>query len=571
VDQSVTEKADVANVSAQHTALRAGPRSGRTSWWVRRYTFSGTVVGLVFVWLSMMPSLLSRGPLFQGMVSGISGALGYGVGVFVVWLVRYMQSRRHIAAAPRRAWTALLSAGAIGTIAMVIWFARWQDDVRDMMGVAHLRWQDYPIAAVLSIIVLYVLVEVGQLIRRLIRSMVRGLHCYVPPRVANVIAVGLVVALVVAVLNGVVARLSMRALNNTFAAANAAHSASDPTASEFRSGGPGSQVSWASLGHQGRTFVQSGPDAAQLSTFKAAPAKEPIRAYAGLGSADGIQATAEVAARELERMGGLSRKVIAVGTSTGTGWLNEAEVESLEYIYNGDTATASIQYSYLPSWLSFLVDKENARQAGEALFEAVSARVRTLPDGQRPKLVVFGESLGSFGGEAPFMSLNNLVARTDGAVFSGPTFNNTMWKKLTDNRDPGSPQWLPVYQRGQHVRFAAHPSDLSAPDPRWDRPRVVYLQHPSDPIAWWDLDLALRKPDWLKKDRGYDVLDSVQWIPMVTFLQVTADMAVATDVPDGHGHRYVKDVVNAWAAALQPSGWSAEKTERLREIVQAPE
>ena len=39
--------------------------------------------------------------------------------------------------------------------------------------------------------------------------------------------------------------------------------------------------------------------------------------------------------------------------------------------------------------------------------------------------MVFGESLGSFGGEAPFMSLNNILARTDGALFSGPTFNNT--------------------------------------------------------------------------------------------------------------------------------------------------
>ena len=35
-----------------------------------------------------------------------------------------------------------------------------------------------------------------------------------------------------------------------------------------------------------------------------------------------------------------------------------------------------MQYSFLPSWLSFLVDKENARQAGQALFEAVDALVR---------------------------------------------------------------------------------------------------------------------------------------------------------------------------------------------------
>ena len=56
-------------------------------WWVRRYTFSGTAVGLVFLWLSMTPSLLPRGPLFQALVSGVSGAIGYAVGVLAVWLV----------------------------------------------------------------------------------------------------------------------------------------------------------------------------------------------------------------------------------------------------------------------------------------------------------------------------------------------------------------------------------------------------------------------------------------------------------------------------------------------------
>ncbi len=73
--------------------------------------------------------------------------------------------------------------------------------------------------------------------------------------------------------------------------------------------------------------------------------------------------------------------------------------------------------------------------------------------------MVFGESLGSFGGEAPFLALNNLIARTDGALFSGPTFNNTIWTALTINRDAGSPQWLPIYDKGENVRFAARPDE----------------------------------------------------------------------------------------------------------------
>src|SRR5262249_2854682 len=159
----------------------------------------------------------------------------------------------------------------------------------------------------------------------------------------------------------------------------------------------------------------------------------------------------------------------------------------------------------LPSWLSFLVDKERARQAGQALFEAVDKRVRALPEGQRPKLVVFGESLGSFGGEAPVLSPNHIEARADGALFSGPTFNNTMWLDVTRNRDHGSPQWLPIYQRGQSVRFVARADNLGRPEEPWATPRVVYLQHASDPIAWWNPDLLFKKPDWLREKRGVDV------------------------------------------------------------------
>ena len=548
----------------------AAPAADGKPWWVRRYTFTGTAVGLVFIWFSMTPSLLPRGPLFQGLVSGLSGATGYALGVFSVWLVRYMRSKDSSPPAPRRAWLILIVAGAVGMVAMVVWFHVWQDRVRDLMGVAHLKWLDYPLASVLSLIVLFGVVEIGQLIRRLVHFLDLRLDRFAPPRVSAVIVVFLLLALTIALLNGVVVKFAMRTLNNTFEAVN--NEMSPNTAAPdtpLRSGGTQSLVSWASLGHQGRIFVKGGPTVGNLTAFNGAPATEPIRAYAGLESADGITATAELAARELQREGGLRRAVIAVGTTTGTGWINEAEADALEYMYNGNTAIVSMQYSFLPSWLSFLVDKNNARHAGQALFEAVDRLVRQLPEGKRPKLVVFGESLGSFGGEAPFLSLNNVLARTDGALFSGPTFQNTIWTDLTATRDRGSPEWLPIYDDGRSARFVARPDNLDRPRTAWPHPRVVYLQHASDPIAWWNPNLLFRRPDWLVEKRGYDVLPETEWIPVVTFLQVSADMAVAVDVPQGHGHVYVADVANGWAAVLQPPGWTPEKTERLRPLLHA--
>ena len=540
----------------------------KPDWWVRRYTFFGTALGLVFIWFSLTPSLLPRGPLFQGIVSGAAGAIGYGLGVFGVWLVRYMGSKDSSPPAPRWAWLTLVGIGVVGQILMIFYFHRWQDEVRDLNGVPRLEFWDYPWCALLSIVVLFTFVEIGQLIGKLVRFLVRQLERVAPPRVSAVIVVVLLLALSIALLNGVVVRFGMSALNKTFAAAN------DETDPEFaaptsplRSGGPDSAVTWESLGHQGRVFVSAGPTVEKLASFNGKPAIEPIRAYAGLHSADGIKATAALAAEELQRKGGLDRAVVAVATTTGTGWINEAEASALEYMFNGDTAIVSMQYSFLPSWLSFLVDKENARQAGQALFEAVDALIREMPEAERPQLVVFGESLGSFGGEAPFLALNNLIARTNGALFSGPTFNNTIWTQLTRDRDPGSPEWLPIFDKGENVRFAARPDNLDRPDDPWGHPRVAYLQHASDPIAWWNPDLLFAEPDWLKEPRGYDISGRMQWIPIVTFLQVSADMAVAVDVPDGHGHVYVKDVANAWAAVLEPPGWTPAKTEKLRPLL----
>lgn len=558
---------------AEHPAPKApapGTQQPEKPWWVRHYTFTGTTVGLVFIWFSLTPSLLPRGAIFQGLVSGISGAIGYGLGVFAVWLYRYLWAKPSSPPPPRWAWKILIPVGAVGMVLMAIWFHVWQDKVRDLMGVAHLKWYDYPVAGVLSLVVLFTCVEIGQFTRWLVSFLVGRLDRIAPFRLSATIVVALLVVLTITLLNGVVLKFAMRTMNNTFASANNEMSPDTaPPKTPLRSGGPESLVSWESLGHQGRVFIEGGPRVEQLTAFNGAPATEPIRAYAGLNSADGITATAELATRELQRTGGLRRAVVAVATTTGTGWINEAEATALEYMYNGNTAIVSMQYSFLPSWLSFLVDKENARHAGQALFEAVDRLVRQLPEAQRPKLVVFGESLGSFGGEAPFMSLNNVLARTDGALFSGPTFNNTIWTDLTSTRDAGSPEWLPIYNDGRNVRFVARAANLARPKDPWDHPRVVYLQHASDPIAWWTTDLLFARPDWLKERRGYDVLPETTWIPVVTFLQVSADMAVAQNVTDGHGHHYVADVADAWASVLSPPGWTPDKTDRLRPLLHA--
>lgn len=547
----------------------AARRSRFSRWWnerVTHFSYSGAVVGTILLWFSTTPSLLPRGPLFQGIVSGAAAAIGYLIGTFLAWLARYLLSRTTPWPRPSAAWWTGLGVIAVaGTAVMLVLYGRWQNEIRDLMGTEHLTWTAYPIIVVVAAVVLTLLIVLGQLWGAAVRWLSRKLNRLVPPRVSALTAALVAVLVTVFVINGVVADYGMRALNQSFATLNGESTPdSAPPGSALRSGGPGSPVSWPSLGRMGRAFVSTGPTVEQLSAFNGAPATEPIRVYAGLESADGPRATAEVVADELERTGAFDRALIGIGMSTGTGWINRATVDSLEYMYNGDTAMASMQYSMLPSWLSFLVDQERARQAGIALFEAVDRRLRTIPETQRPTVVVFGESLGSFGAEAPFGSIPTLAARTDGALLTGPTFSNTLWADTTANRDEGSPEWLPTYEGGTAVRFIAEADDLAHPaDAAWEPGRIVYLQHPSDPISWWSPDLALEKPDWLREERGRDVLGATRWIPIVTFLQVAADMAVAAGVPDGHGHTYLAAIPAAWAAILHPPGWTPEKTERL--------
>ena len=58
-----------------------------------RYTLPGAWVALVFACLAFTPSLLPRTALLQGVVCGITAAIGYGVGVAGAWTWRAFADR----------------------------------------------------------------------------------------------------------------------------------------------------------------------------------------------------------------------------------------------------------------------------------------------------------------------------------------------------------------------------------------------------------------------------------------------------------------------------------------------
>lgn len=443
----------------------------------------------------------------------------------------------------------------------------WQQILRDLIGVPRVQRSFYILVLLIAIVIALALRGAGRGLRVLTAWLTAKGRGVVPGPIARLAAVVIVTALVVVVLDGALQRglLSLAERSAEVADKSTAEGVTQPKAAE-RSGSPASREAWDSLGREGRTFVADGPTAQQISEVTGSAASTPIRVYAGRESADSVEGVAEEVVAELERTHAFDRKALAVVTTTGRGWVNPNVAAAFEYVNGGDTAIASMQYSFLPSALSFLADRETPQLAGQALFEAVYRVWAARPEERRPKLVVFGESLGSFGGQAAFASGADIVSRTDGALLVGTPNFAQPWGQITAKRDLGSLERLPIVDEGRSIRFASRATDVDLPG-RWVSPRVVFWQHGSDPITWWSFDLLLHRPDWLREPLGPDVYQGIRWLPFVTFWQVTLDMIFSADVPYGYGHAFGPDAAELWVDILDPPGWDPVKTQRIHDAI----
>jgi uncharacterized membrane protein len=521
----------------------------------------GAAVG---AFVSVAPSLIPRAALIQGLLMGVCAAIGYGIGTSVGWLIRRIRKRSEWAADHR---TRIVVGLMVAMVLAMAWGAgvRWQSALADISGVpAPHRWWG-PISIGSATAVFVVLLAMGRLIRRLTRALATVLGRLAPDVMARGLA-AVMVTVIGAVVLGSLPRLAVVALHPVFRSANAATAPGvEPPTSDYVSGGPGSAIAWSDLGDQGRTFVAGVTSTSDLEDFSGRQAREPIRAFVGVDSAGTAQARAQLAVAELERFGAFGRAVIAVGTSAGAGIVDPSQVVPLEYLYNGDVATVSTQYSILPSFLSFAVDRPNSVAESKAVIEAVRERLLQVPAGERPRMVVFGESLGAFGASGAFEDLADLLRRTDGAMFQGPPNATSLWQRYTDDRQPGSPEHLPVYEDGRRLRWANQPQDLASPPEPFAAPRIVYLQNSSDPVVWWSPATIWSRPDWLAEPRANGVLPGLPWLPVVTFIGLSGDMMDSQSVPVGHGHVYGTAPVVAWADILRPPGWRPGQTVKLQQ------
>lgn len=553
--------------------VAASQRTGLLRRLVAPPLWGGVLLALVFWWYSLRPSMLPRTWLIQGAVSGICIAVGIGLGGLLDRAVRRVLrvKRRSVPGVWAERGTTVLTGLVLVALVVGPWrWVRWQQTQRSLVAMPRLSaWSIVPMLLA-TLVLAVVLLALGRLIAHAVIALDRACVRLLPAAIARWVALAVVIALVVTGALAGFRQFGIWADQNFGALDNGTDPGIEQPTSSAVSGGPGSLVEWGTLGKEGRNFVAGAPAVERLREFAGGDVMEPVRVYVGLDSAPTTEERVALAVDELRRTGAFERQVLVVATPTGTGWIDPDAARTIEYMYGGDTAIVGVQYSFLPSWIAFLLDTKSPPVLGKALFDGVHAAWEALPADQRPKLVAFGESLGSLGGEAAFAgddlhaSIESITSRTDAALFTGPTRGNPIFGAVVAERDAGSSSWRPVVAAEPNLRMTNRVSDIVADDSGWQRPRVLYVHHPSDAIGTWGTSTLVEEPGWVAKPAAYDLSPDSDWFPFVTFVQETFDLMNGFSASPGYGHDYRTDFAHAWTMLVPPAGWTVDDADRLR-------
>lgn len=522
----------------------------------------GVVGALVMYGVSVSPSLLARSWQWHAVASGVLSAVGYIVGLTIQRFYALVVPRLGVEiTAPQ---SVSIAFRAVLLLGFFLWFLRWllqsyreRKRANYLVGMRGETLGEYLLGTFCAFILMLALLGIAWGLQWIGRAIVIVLSQWMHMVFALALSLLILVVIVYALTSQVLLKLGInfftrhaRKMNN-----RTAKGIVQPQVPE-RSGSPQSRSSWRAVGGQGRVFLGRGPSCADIEAVTGCAAMEPIRVYAGMPEeGQSLQSTADLVVEELHRTGAFDRAVILIATSTGSGWVDEWQVQPLEYLTRGNCATASMQYSFVPSSINFLTDLDVSEEAAVILFETIRRAVDEIPEDRRPALFVCGESLGAYASQHVFSGIVDVLSRTDGALWVGTPAFTPMHAELTAIRHRGSPEVAPVVANGRHVRFVNVPENLWSDVfgrelGDWNYPRVVYAQHPSDPVVWWNSELVWHKPDWISEKVDGDVSPHMQYTRGATYIQVLVDMPVAGTAPGGHGHTYHEELIPLWEAIL---------------------
>lgn len=527
----------------------------------------GLLLGTLFFAAALTPSLAPRSVVMQGVLCGVAFSCGYGAGYLLRRLWCYLELPEPGTVLRRRALLLIGLLCAAAAVAALTLSVGWQNSIHAVMRMPPLD-SAYPLRvsalALLSFLVFLLLARgafwVGDRI-------VAGVRRYLPRKVGTVLGIGVTAALLWTLINGVLVQAVFTLADRSFQEYDALIEPERPQPLQpGKTGGPGSLLVWKDLGRAGREFIASAPSADDISALTGRDALEPVRVYAGLNVGQSVQDRARRALAELIRQGGFQRDVLVIITPTGTGWVDPAAMDGLEYLHDGNVASVAMQYSYLNSPLSLLFQADMGATSARALFTEVYGYWKQLPRQERPRLYLHGLSLGAMNSEKSLLLFEMLEDPIHGALWSGPPFMSADWRQITQDRNDGSPAWLPVFRDGAYVRFLNQDGAAPAAYADWGPLRIVYLQYASDAVVFFDQHALYRQPQWLDAPRGPDVSPQFRWYPIVTFLQLALDMSLSMGAPLGYGHVYApEDYIDAWRDVAPGRVWSDEDVAALKQ------
>lgn len=318
---------------------------------------------------------------------------------------------------------------------------------------------------------------------------------------------------------------------------------SEPPDSPWVSGGNHSGIEWNSLSREGRRFVNMVLSQEEITAVTEQPSRDPIRIFVGLESAPTVDARVALAMDELDRLGAFDRSVLCVTSPTGTGYINYVLAETLEFATGGDCVTVGMQYSVRPSFLS--LDKVAlGREQNRALMTAIYGRLMGIPKAKRPKVVLFGESLGAHTMQDAFMHEGTAGferSKVDRALFVGTPAESKwadQWRLDPERYDPKS-QVVELANIGEYEALSAEQKE---------RTKYILLSHHDDPITKFEPQLMVQEPDWMKHgpERSPALPEVSKWYPFTSFVATLVDMKNAMDVKpgkfEGWGHDYRLDI-----------------------------
>ena len=189
---------------------------------------------------------------------------------------------------------------------------------------------------------------------------------------------------------------------------------------------------------------------------------------------------------------------IVIAVPTGSGWVDPDAVEGVRMRWGSRVTVLALQYADAPSWRVFAGDRGGAGRSAAALLRAL---ITTVPRDELPPVYLYGQSLGAIGADdAREWARTHAPGVVAGTVLAGPP-------------------------DGSVAR-------------RSDTPRTI-IANRSDPVARWSPALLWRPAaDAEGTIRTGVRLSRPPWLPVVSFLQTTVDLAGSLDGPKGTGHRY---------------------------------